>query len=172
MNREAFKGLLRGHEALELAAYPDPLSPLGKACARDGLPMREYRSVAGWEQLSGGRWTIGYGHTGPDVHEGMVITREEAERLLDADCASVVAHCRQYLAWFNRLDDARQNVVCSMVFNMGPTGFAGFRKMIAAIERSDYPCAANEMLCSEWASQVGRRAAELAQMMRAGDTIH
>lgn len=34
---------------------------------------------------SGGVWTIGYGHTGPDVAPDSVVTPEEAERLLRSD---------------------------------------------------------------------------------------
>ena len=33
----------------------------------------------------GDPWTIGYGHTGPDVIQGMEITEEEAEMLLKED---------------------------------------------------------------------------------------
>lgn len=36
---------------------------------------------------SGGVWTVGIGHTGPDVHEGMTITREQADELLAKDQA-------------------------------------------------------------------------------------
>lgn len=32
-----------------------------------------------------GVWTIGYGHTGPDVHHGMVVTQTQAEAYLRAD---------------------------------------------------------------------------------------
>jgi lysozyme len=46
-------------------------------------------------QCPAGIDTIGYGHTGPDVHPGMVITQEQADALLDADlekfCAGVDA---------------------------------------------------------------------------------
>ena len=35
---------------------------------------------------SGGEpWTIGYGHTGPDVHPGLTITQAQAEALLEKD---------------------------------------------------------------------------------------
>lgn len=44
----------------------------------EGLRLRAYRCPAGV-------LTIGYGHTGPDVKAGMVITREEADRLFDRD---------------------------------------------------------------------------------------
>ncbi len=36
-------------------------------------------------QDAGGVWTIGYGHTGPDVFGGRVITQAEADHLLEED---------------------------------------------------------------------------------------
>jgi lysozyme len=44
----------------------------------EGCELKAYRDIVGV-------LTIGYGHTGPDVYEGMVITLEEAEALLRAD---------------------------------------------------------------------------------------
>ena len=44
----------------------------------EGLRLEAYRCPAGVR-------TIGYGHTGPDVHEGLVLTKAEAEGLLRAD---------------------------------------------------------------------------------------
>lgn len=41
----------------------------------EGLRTRSYLCPAGV-------WTIGYGHTGPTVKDGLVITKEEAEALL------------------------------------------------------------------------------------------
>lgn len=35
-------------------------------------------------------WTIGYGHTGAEVHEGLKITQQEADRLLKND---LIIHC-------------------------------------------------------------------------------
>jgi lysozyme len=32
-----------------------------------------------------GVWTIGWGHTGPEVHKGLVWTREQAEAALKED---------------------------------------------------------------------------------------
>jgi lysozyme len=55
----------------------------------EGLELTAY-------QDGGGIWTIGYGHTGPDVHPGMTITQEQAQAYLSADVASasgVVASC-------------------------------------------------------------------------------
>jgi lysozyme len=44
----------------------------------EGLELRAYRCPAGV-------WTIGYGHTGPEVREGTAIAAERAEELLRAD---------------------------------------------------------------------------------------
>lgn len=36
-------------------------------------------------QDQGGVWTIGYGHTGPDVHEGLTWTQEQADEAQKKD---------------------------------------------------------------------------------------
>lgn len=46
----------------------------------EGLRLKAYKPVATEKYF-----TIGYGHYGPDVTEGMEITKEEAERLLKLD---------------------------------------------------------------------------------------
>lgn len=144
MNREAFKSLIRKHEGLKLEAYRD----------------------------NRGNLTIGYGHTGRNVFEGMQITLEQAESLLDGDTASAVSECRSNFKWFDVLCDMRQNVIASMVYNMGIFRIHTFKKMLEAMDCCDFETAANEMLCSKWAGEVGSRAPELAQMMREGDTVH
>jgi len=52
--------LIQGFEGLELTAYPDP-------------------------GTGGDPWTIGYGHTGPDVYPGLRISKLRAEELLVKD---------------------------------------------------------------------------------------
>ena len=49
----------------------------------EGLRLEAY-------QDSVGVWTVGYGHTGPGVAEGMTVTDAEAEALLLADLADAV----------------------------------------------------------------------------------
>lgn len=66
------------YEQLRLRAYPDPGSELARAMAR-GIPRQ-----AG---MSGAPWTIGWGDTGPDVVEGLVIDEAEANRRFDARMA-------------------------------------------------------------------------------------
>ncbi len=50
----------------------------------EGLRLEAYQDCAGV-------WTIGYGHTGPDVFSGRKVSELEAEALLRADAAEAVA---------------------------------------------------------------------------------
>jgi lysozyme len=56
----------------------------------------------------------------------------------------------------------------NMAFNLGLTKLRQFKMMWAAIEDNDFEVAAQEMLNSKWASDVGKRALELSEQMRTG----
>ncbi len=66
----------------------------------------------------------------------------------------------------------RTAVLVDMIFNMGLRGVKGFKKMLSYLRRSNFDGAADEMMDSKWARQVGKdegeRAWELARMMRSG----
>lgn len=70
-------------------------------------------------QLKGEQyWTIGYGHYGPDVKAGQVITKAEAEALLRQDL-------RQFEAWVTRfapwpLNQNEFDALVSFTYNCGP----------------------------------------------------
>jgi lysozyme len=53
-----------------------------------------------------------------------------------------------------------------MIFNLGLSRFKNFKKTIKAIENKDFASAADEMLNSAWANQVGQRAITLSNKMR------
>lgn len=96
------------------------------------------------------------------------LSRDEVFYLLSNDLDRCIKESESF-PWFNRLSDPRKIVIISMLFNMGLTRFLTFKKMISALEESDYSKAANEMLASEWSAQVGRRALELALIMKTGE---
>lgn len=79
--------LIREFETCELEAYPDPRSALGIECSKRELPMRSYRRVPTWLDLSGTPWTIGWGATGPGITQGTKWTQLEADRRLESDVA-------------------------------------------------------------------------------------
>lgn len=133
---------------------------LARELIRDeGMVLHAYQDSEGY-------WTIGVGRL-IDKRLGGGISEEEAEYLLDHDIDDALRHARRY-DWFDDLTDARQRCIVNMIFNMGPSRFAGFRRMIAAIERGDYEEAAREMEDSRWCRQVGPRCERLKEMMRHG----
>ena len=111
-----------------------------------------------------GKLAIGVGRNLDDVG----ITREEALTLLNNDIAKVRREVKRTFPWFARLNPVRQNVVLNMVFDLGLPRFRQFKKAIAAIRAKRWDEAAKQMLDSRWARQVGRRARELAAMMKSG----
>ena len=123
----------------------------------EGLRLKPYRDTVG-------KLTIGIGRNLDDVG----ITREEAMTLLNHDIAKVQREVQKAFPWYSGLNGVRKNVVSKMVFNKGLPRFRQFRKAIAAIKANQWDEAAKQMLESRWARQVGRRARELARMMKSG----
>ena len=110
-----------------------------------------------------GKWTIGVGRNLDDVGLSM----DEVEYLLSNDLKRTEMEARKF-DWYAGLDEVRQAVVLSMIFNLGPTRFRGFANTIKSIAAGNYADAARRMLQSKWATQVGDRAVRLAKMMRTG----
>ena len=67
------------------------------------------------------------------------------------------------------LSRVRQDVLVNMMFNLGAPRFLKFKKFIKAIKNNDFDTAADEMLASRWANQVGNRAIELSERMRSDE---
>lgn len=109
--------------------------------------------------------TIGFGRN--LQHKG--ITREEALYLLDNDINYFYEELSKRLPLFKEQNEARQLVLLDMAFNLGIHNFLSFEKMLKAIQRRKYSEAADEMLASKWAKQVGSRAIVLAEYMRTGE---
>jgi lysozyme len=66
------------------------------------------------------------------------------------------------------LDEVRQLVLMDMAFNMGVPRLKKFVKMWNAIHEERFDLAAEEMLDSRWASQVGMRSIKLSKAMKEG----
>ena len=66
--------------------------------------------------------TIGYGHYGPDVADGMEITEEEAERLLAEDLADTERAVSNATAGWN-LQQCQFDALVSFAFNVGISAF-------------------------------------------------
>lgn len=133
----------------------------------EGTRLRVYDDATGSPIVPGyklvGHPTIGIGRS-LDTHG---ITGEEAQFLLDDDLAELNAALRAY-PWWVQLSSVRQFVISTMAFNMGVTAVLGFKRMIAALQASNFDRAATEMLASSWATELPARSHRLVQMMRTG----
>ncbi|MCB5253882.1 MAG: glycoside hydrolase family protein [Candidatus Cloacimonadaceae bacterium] len=124
----------------------------------EGLRLKPYRCTAG-------KLTIGIGRNLDDCG----ISKKEAYAMLERD----IQDCEQWLIdeipeIYNKLDEVRKSVLLNMCFNLGINGLLGFKNTLAFIKAGDWERAANNMLASKWAKQVGRRAIELSELMRKG----
>jgi lysozyme len=146
---------LRRDEGLRLHAYPDPLSVLSAACRSAHLKPEQYEQLPGWQKLSGAPWTIGYGHTGADVHAGDACTTERAEALLCDDVRIVQRGLDLRMAWWRELSPVRQDAVANMAFNLGVEKLMGFTNTLRLLRAGDYAAAADNALDSAWSRQVG-----------------
>jgi lysozyme len=118
-----------------------------------------------------GVWTIGYGHTGPDVREGLVWTMEQAADALAADVQAVSHELDRELPWWRDLDEVRQDCVANMAFNLGVAGLKGFEAFLGFLQRGLWALAANDLRGTKWARQVPNRAARLILQIRSGKHI-
>lgn len=123
----------------------------------EGFKMKPYRDTVG-------KLTIGIGHNLDDRG----LSSQVIDMIFEEDMAEAEKTARQIVKSFDDLNEARQAAILDMAFNMG-FKLAEFKKTIAAIEDKDFDTAANEMLRSLWAQQVGSRAQELAQIIRTGE---
>lgn len=77
----------------------------------EGCVLKAYKAVA-----SEAYWTIGYGHYGPDVHQGDIITKERAEELLRGDLDRFERAVEKAGPWSQSEFDA----LVSFTYNCGP----------------------------------------------------
>lgn len=95
-------------------------------------------------------WTIGVGHTGPDVKPGMLITREKSQALLSLDLA-------RFEAAVNRLcpvtTQDQFDALVSFAFNVGSGSLQG-STLRRKHNEGDYAGAANEF--ARWNKAGGK----------------
>lgn len=123
----------------------------------EGLKLKPYKDTVG-------KWTIGVGRNLTDVG----ITEDEALMLLCRDIEKAEIDAFALISNYSSLNDVRQRVLVDMAFNLGRSRLSKFKRMVAAVQRNHFGCAADEMVDSKWYRQVGVRGARLELMMRTG----
>jgi lysozyme len=123
----------------------------------EGYRQKPYRDTVG-------KLTIGVGRNLDDIG----VNDAEISLMLDNDIARAEAAAYRLVPTFEDLSDVRKAVIVNMAFNLGERTLGGFHDTLQAIAEQRWEDAADHMLESHWASQVGARAQRLAQAMRDG----
>jgi lysozyme len=132
---------IKAHEGLRLEAYPDP-----------GTGDKP--------------WTIGYGHTGPDVVPGLRITAERAEELLRADVARFEAAVTRLVKV--PLSQPQFDALVSFAFNVGEGALAR-SGLLRVLNAGDYSGAAEQF--GKWVNAGGKPMPGLIRRRRAERTM-
>jgi lysozyme len=108
--------------------------------------------------------TIGIGRNLDDVG----ISEEEAEMLLKNDIYEATNQLLNAFPWMATFSDVRISAMINFTFNVGIGTVKTFTKSIDALKKEDFNLAADMMLDSRWANQVGDRAIQITEQIRTG----
>ena len=117
--------------------------------------------------------TVGVGHNLrtsplPDVWS-YPLADAQVDQLLKSDLQVVYKGLTDNLPWWLFLDPVRQRVLANMCFNMGITKLLTFQNTLTFVKKGQFILAAQCMVSSVWATQVGERAVRLENMMKTGE---
>ena len=125
----------------------------------EGFRSKPYKDTVG-------KLTIGIGRNLDDVG----ISEDEAMYMLSNDLAYLKGALRRAYPWFQNMLYPRQDALTDLAYNIGMGSLAKFTHMLAALEKFDYDTAANELMASQWAKQVGNeRSHELFLILKTGE---
>ena len=126
----------------------------------EGVRSKVYICSAGYE-------TIGVGRN--IAESGLGLSDDEIDYLLANDIKRVREELTDSYFWFPAMNEARQDALVDISFNLGQTRLRGFVKAIEAMSREQFDIAADEFMDSKWATQVGNRAIQVTEMIRTGE---
>jgi lysozyme len=92
---------------------------------------------------SAGVWTVGYGHTGPGVRAGLVITEEQAEVFLEGDLARAVTAVSRLVKV--GISQGQFDALVDFAFNLGCAALAQ-STLMREVNAGDFAAAAEAFL--------------------------
>ena len=123
----------------------------------EGMKLKPYKCTAG-------KLTIGIGRNLEDVG----ISEDEANMLLRHDIQEATRQLLHAFPWMGDFNDARISAMINFTFNVGIGTVKKFENTLAYMQSGDWDKAADEMMDSRWARQVGNRAIEVTDQIRTG----
>ena len=149
-----------------------------KLIKHEGLVLQVYKDSLGIDTIGIGRNLEDRGISPIELEDMNIpniehiyeygITEADAMLLANNDVEIVEKELCNAHPCIKDLDEVRQLVLMDMAFNMGVPRLKKFVKMWNAIHEKRFDLAAEEMLDSRWASQVGMRSIKLSEAMKTG----
>jgi lysozyme len=133
----------------------------------EGLRLTAYQDQVGV-------WTIGYGHTGREVHGGMTVIEAQADLLLHSDIASAVACVNRAVTI--AIPQCQFDALVDFVFNLGCGRLLG-STLLRHVNAGEFDLAAAQFLLWDHAGGVivpglhVRRQAEMTLFQSAGTPL-
>lgn len=139
------------------------------------LPSKEIKEkIKGWEgcrltayRCPGGVLTIGYGHTGPDVTEGLAIDRNTADLLFEADVNTFASSVGRMLP--AGLRQCQYDALVSFAYNCGTGNLKASTLLKKVKANPDAPSIRAEFM--KWNKSKGKVLAGLTRR-RAAEADH
>lgn len=123
----------------------------------ESIELKPYRCTSD-------KLTIGVGRN----IEDRGISHETAMQMLDEDIDICVNELQQTISYWNDLPSRVKEGLINLCFNMGISRLMAFKKTFGFLRESMFDKAADELLESRYANQVGQRAIDVADMIREG----
>jgi len=138
---------------MEKFTYSDAGLALTKSF--EGLRLESYQDV-------GGVWTVGYGHTGPDLLAGMKISQADADALLRSDLAAAVACVNRAVT--QEISQPQFDALVDFCFNVGQGNLLK-SSLLRYVNLGEFESAAAQFLL--WVNAGGKRVEGLVRRRQA-----
>lgn len=136
------------------------LTPLEKCLVNnEGLKHYVYLDTLG-------NFTIGVGRNISPSGPGL--STQECMSMLHNDILQCISDLSKY-DWYLSQDSVRQGALIELRFAMGMAGLLTFKNLIQSMESKNYRDAAEDLITSKWAKQVGEnRTTNICNRLRTG----
>lgn len=166
------RGETKMAEAEKPIDYLDMAEMITRLKLHEGCSLKPYKCPAGKLTIGIGRNTEDNPFTADELKAvgdwKHGITREAAHMLCRNDIERCIKELKKNLKWFEKLDKERKYALIDLCFNLGVRSLMMFKKTLASIGYGNYKTAAEQLLQSKYAKQVGKRALRIAKLIETG----
>lgn len=141
----AGRAFVTREEGKKNLAYPDPASELYRYCVLNGFdPYNLVELTPEMTRLSGRPWTIGVGHTGPEVKQGTYWSDEAVDENLTKDLERWERSLNENVVLHVPLSQNQFNALISFEHNIGEPQFLA-STLLRLLVAGDYQGAADQL---------------------------